>query len=177
MGNTLDVIKTRSSSRKFLDKLVPDDVIEKIVEAGSYAASGMGRQAPLILVVNNKEVRDKLSELNCAALGPAWVGKDPFYGAQQVIAVLADRSLAKTYVYDGSLVMGNMMLACEELGVGSCWIHRGKEVFDSEEGKAILKKAGIEGDIEGIGFLIIGYDDGGKREKAPRKEGYVTWIR
>ncbi len=177
MGNTLDVIKTRSSSRKFLDKLVPDEVIEKIVEAGTYAATGSGRQSPLIVVVNNKEVRDKLSAMNQAFLGEAWAGKDPFYGAQQVIAVLADKSRARTGVYDGSIVMANMMLACEELGVGSCWIHRAKETFESEEGKEILKKAGIEGDIEGVGFLIIGYDDNGKREKAPRKEGYVTWIR
>ena len=172
MKDTLEVMESRSSCRKYTDKPVPRDVIEKIVRAGTYAATGMGKQSPVILVVDNKELRDRLSKMNAAVMN---ADMDPFYGAPQVIVVLADKNVA-TYVYDGSLVMGNMMNAAEDLGVASCWIHRAKEMFETPEGKQILKDAGIEGDYEGIGNLVIGYDDNGKREKAPRKDNYVHWA-
>lgn len=172
MKDTLEVMESRSSCRKYTDKPVPRDVIEKIVRAGTYAATGMGKQSPVILVVDNKELRDRLSKMNAAVMN---ADMDPFYGAPQVIVVLADKNVA-TYVYDGSLVMGNMMNAAEDLGVSSCWIHRAKEMFETPEGKQILKDAGIEGDYEGIGNLVIGYDDNGKREKAPRKDNYVHWA-
>ena len=101
--------------------------------------------------------------------------KDPFYGAPELLIVLADRSIP-TYLYDGSLVMGNMMNAAADLGVASCWIHRAKEVFNSEEGKAILKGLGIEGDYEGIGNLILGYAATPAAAPAPRKADYVYRI-
>lgn len=173
MGETLEALKTRRSCRKYSDRLVPDEIIGKILEAGTYAATGMGKQAPVILAVTNKELRDRLSKMNAAVLG---TDTDPFYGAPQVLIVLANRKV-RTYLYDGSLVMGNMMNAAEDLGVSSCWIHRAKEVFDTEEGKEILKAYGIEGDYEGIGNLIIGYDDGGKNPPAPRKPDYIHWAR
>ena len=172
MGNTLDIMESRSSCRKYKADKVPKEIIEKIVRAGTFAATGMGKQSPVIVVIDNKEIRDRLSKMNAQFLG---IDSDPFYGAPQVIVVLADKSI-RTYLYDGSLVMGNMMNAAEDLGISTCWIHRAKEVFDTEEGKQLLKDAGIEGDYEGIGNLVIGYDDGGKREKAPRKKNYVYWV-
>ena len=173
MSETLTTLKARRSCRNYQEKQVPEEIIEKIVEAGTYAATGMGKQSPIILVVTNQEVRSRLSELNGAVLGTS---SDPFYGAPDVLVVLADRSIP-TCVYDGSLVMGNMMNAAADLGISSCWIHRAKEVFDTEEGKKILKDAGIEGDYQGIGNLVIGYDNNGTRPAAPRKTNYVTWIK
>ena len=170
---TLETLKTRRSCRNYLDKAVPEEIIAKITEAGTFAATGMGKQSPIILAVTNKAVRDQLSKLNAAVMGAAG---DPFYGAPVVLVVLADKSVP-TFVYDGSLVMGNMMNAAADLGVSSCWIHRAKEVFDTEEGKAILKSAGIEGDYQGIGNLILGYDDNGTRAAAPRKGNYVYWLK
>ena len=172
MKDTLEVMESRSSCRKYTDKPVPKDVIEKIVRAGTYAATGMGKQSPVILVVENKELRDRLSKMNAAVMN---ADMDPFYGAPQVIVVLADKNVA-TYVYDGSLVMGNMMNAAADLGVANCWIHRAKEEFESEEGKAILRELGIEGDYEGIGHLILGYAADEPTERAPRKENYVYKI-
>ena len=134
--STLNDLRTRRSARKYTDEMVPDEVLEKICEAGTYAATGMGRQSPIIICVTNKEVRDKLSARNAAVMGR---GGDPFYGAPVVCVVLADRSVP-THVYDGSLVMGNLMNAARALGVGSCWIHRAREVFDTEERKALLKE-------------------------------------
>ena len=146
----LDKMKTRRSVRKYKSDMIPKEIIEKIVEAGTYAASGMNRQPGLIVAVTNKKLRDKLSKMNADIMG---ANTDPFYGAPVVLIVLADKS-APTYLYDGSLVMGNLMLAAHELGIGSCWIHRAKEEFKSEEGKAILKELGIEGDFEGIGHCV-----------------------
>ena len=142
MNDVLETIKSRRSIRKYKSDMVPQDKLEKIIEAGTYAATGMGKQSPIIVAVTNKELRDKLSAMNAKIMG---VNSDPFYGAPVVLIVLADKS-RPTYVYDGSLVMGNLMLEAEAQGIGSCWIHRAKEEFESEEGKKLLKSLGIEGD-------------------------------
>ena len=164
---------TRRSVRSYKDEAIPQYVVERIAEAGTWAPTAMGRQSPLIVAVTNKELRDRLSRMNAKIMG---VDTDPFYGAPAVLVVLADRSIP-TRVYDGSLVMANLMLAAHDLGVASCWIHRAKEEFDSEEGKAILAELGIEGDYEGIGHCILGYADGPAPEPKPRKEGYVRYVR
>ena len=132
----------------------------------------MGKQSPIIIAVTDKALRDKLSKMNAAIMG---VNIDPFYGAPELLIVLANKEMP-TYIYDGSLVMGNMMNAAADLGVASCWIHRAKEEFESEEGKAILKDLGIEGDYEGIGHLILGYAAKPEAEPAPRKADYVYRV-
>ena len=163
---------TRRSCRAYTGEMPPKEIIERVVNAGTYAATGMGRQSPIIVAVTDKTLRDRLSAMNAAVMG---AGTDPFYGAPAVLIVLADRSVP-TYLYDGSCVMQQLMLAAHEAGLGSCWIHRAKEEFSSEEGKQILKDLGIEGDYEGIGHCILGYSAGGEREAAPRKEHYVYWA-
>ena len=170
--NTYETMLKRRSCKKYKSAAVSDELIDKVVEAGLYAASGKNRQASIIIAVTNREIRDELSLLNAKILGS---DIDPFYNAPAVLVVLADRDI-NTYVYDGSLTMGNMMLAAEELGLGSCWIHRAKEMFDMEEGKALLKKLGIEGNYEGIGNLVLGYSDQGEKEAPPRKENRVYKI-
>ena len=169
MSETLNVLKTRRSCRAYKPDPVEDEKLNAIIEAGTYAATGMGKQSPIILVVKDKELRDKLSKMNAAIMG---MEIDPFYGAPELLIVLADKAIP-TYIYDGSLVMGNMMNAAADLGVASCWVHRAKEEFESEEGKAILKELGIEGDYEGIGHLILGYAAKPLPNPAPRKENYV----
>ena len=169
---TSTVLKTRRSCRAYLPDPVEDEKLNAILEAGTYAATGMGRQSPIILVVKDPEVRAKLQKLNAAAMG---MDIDPFYGAPELLVVLASKDMP-TYVCDGSLVMGNMMNAAADLGVASCWIHRAKEEFESEEGKAILKRLGIEGDYEGIGNLILGYAAKPANAPAPRKADYIYRI-
>ena len=165
MSDVLETIKSRRSIRKYKSDMIPQDKLEKIIEAGTYAATGMGKQSPIIIAVTNKELRDKLSAMNAKIMG---VEIDPFYGAPVVLIVLADKA-RPTYIYDGSLVMGNLMLEAEAQGIGSCWIHRAKEEFESEEGKELLRSLGIEGDYEGIGHCILGYADGDAPKAAPRK--------
>ena len=171
MSDILEIIKTRRSVRKYKSDKVPTDIIDKIVEAGTYAATGMNRQSPIILAVTDKELRNKLSKMNAAFMGKP-EDFDPFYGAPVVLVVLADKSMP-TYVYDGSLVMGNLMLEAHALGVDSCWIHRAKEEFESAEGKEILKSLGIEGDYEGIGHCILGYRLEEPEERAERTSKVV----
>lgn len=169
MSETLNVLKTRRSCRAYKPDPVEDEKLNAIIEAGTYAATGMGKQSPIILIVKDKALRDKLMKMNAAIMG---MDIDPFYGAPELLIVLADKAMP-TYIYDGSLVMGNMMNAAADLGVASCWIHRAKEEFESEEGRAILKDLGIEGDYEGIGHLILGYAAKPLPNPAPRKENYV----
>lgn len=173
MSDVLETIKSRRSIRKYKSDMVPQDKLEKIIEAGTYAATGMGKQSPIIVAVTNKELRDQLSAMNAKIMG---VNSDPFYGAPVVLIVLADKN-RPTYLYDGSLVMGNLMLEAEAQGVGSCWIHRAKEEFESEEGKEILKSLGIEGDYEGIGHCVLGFADGPAPKAAPRKDSYVYYVK
>lgn len=172
-GNSvIEAIESRRSIRSYKPDMVPDEILDKIVEAGTFAATGRGMQSPIIIVVKDRSMRDRLSRMNADIMG---VDTDPFYGAPVVLIVLADRSVP-TYIYDGSLVMGNLMLAAHSLGIGSCWIHRAKEEFESPEGKEILRDLGIEGDYEGIGHCILGYPQGDVPESKPRKNGWIISI-
>ena len=174
MNETLNVLETRRSVRAFDPSRMPtDQLISEVVKAGEYAPTGRGMQSPRIVVITNKAVRDRLSQLNAEVMG---VTSDPFYGAPVILLVLADRS-RPTYLYDGSLVMGNLMLAAHDAGLGSCWIHRAREVFDTDEGREILRGLGIEGDYEGIGNCIIGYADGAEPDAAPRRAGRVFYAK
>ena len=175
MSNVFDNMKSRRSIRKYKPDSVPENLINKIMEAGSYAATGKNWQSPIVIAVTNPRLRDKISDMN-RRIGGWEEGFDPFYGAPVILIVLADKS-RPTYIYDGSLVMGNMMLEAHELGLGSCWIHRAKEEFESDEGKEILHSLGIEGDYEGIGHLALGYIEGEVPEMKPRKEGWAYYAR
>lgn len=175
MSETLEVLKSRRSCRSFKPELIEDEKLEKIIEAGTYAATGMGRQSPIIIAVTNREMRDRLSKMNAKIMGRD-ESFDPFYGAPELLIVLADKGVP-THVYDGSLVMGNLMAAAEDLGVASCWIHRAKEEFESGEGKKILESLGVEGDYEGIGHCVLGYAAESPKAAAQRKENYVYYIR
>ncbi len=172
MNEVLEAIKSRRSIRSFKPDLIPQEILAQIIEAGTYAATGMGRQSPIIISVTDKKMRDRLSDMNAKVGG---FTSDPFYGAPQLLIVLADAS-SGTAVYDGSLVMGNLMLAAHALGIGSCWIHRAKEEFESEEGRAILRELGIEGEYTGIGHCILGYAEGEYPAPKPRKENWVYHI-
>ncbi len=174
MNETLHTLKIRRSIRKFKSDMPSKELIEQVIEAGLYAASGRGKQSPIIIAVTDKALRDKLSKSNCQIGG--WDADfDPFYNAPAVLIVLAPKDIP-TYLYDGSLVMGNLMNAAQSVGLGSCWIHRAKEEFETEEYKTFLKNLGIEGDYEGIGHCVLGYTDGDEPTAPQRKSGRVYWC-
>ena len=174
MSVVLDEMKTRRSIRKFKPDMVPADVLDQIIEAGTFAANGRGLQSPIIIAVTNKEMRDKIMEMN-RKIGGWEEGFDPFYGAPVILIVLADAS-CQTDVYAGSLTMGHLMIAAHALGIGGCWIHRAKEVFCTEAGKGILHELGVEGDYEGIGHLAVGYPDGEYPAPPGRRDGRVFYA-
>ena len=172
--NTIETLMTRRSCRDFSPKMPDEQTVCEILKAGSYAATGMNRQSPIIVCVTNRHTRDWLSHLNADILGKA--DFDPFYGAPVILIVLADKNVP-THVYDGSLVMGNLMNAAHEKGLASCWIHRAKEEFETTEGKEFLRSLGIEGDYEGIGHCALGYASGYPAPASPRKENYIYFAR
>ena len=169
----LKLMETRRTCRNFNSQPVPPDVLDRILRAGTFAATGRNRQSPIMIAVTDPELLKQLSHLNAEIMGKP--GIDPFYGAGTVIIVLADREIP-TYLYDGTLVMGNLMLAAHELGIGSCWIHRAKEEFETEWGKELLKSLGIEGEYEGIGHCALGYVDGEYPQAAERKEARIFKV-
>lgn len=179
----LDNMRERRSCRSFLPDMPSRELIAAVCEAGTYAPTGHGRQSPRILAITRRDLRDRLSamnariwnELTLARTGKSHPIDDPFYGAPVVLVVLADKGIP-TYLYDGCTVMANMANAAHAVGLGSCWIHRAKEEFASDEGRAILKELGVEGDYEGIGHLVLGYKAREDAAPLPRKGDYVVWV-
>lgn len=170
MNEAIKNLIERKSCRSFKKEHITREEMEQIISAGLNAPSGMNRQTPLFVAVQDDETVKYLSKLNASILSS---DTDPFYGAADVIAVLARKE--GTYIQDGSLAMGNLLNAAYSVGVGSCWIHRAKEVFASEEGKALLLKWGITDEVEGIGFCILGYED--KEKSDPEiKSGRVIYT-
>jgi nitroreductase len=153
--NLFNVIKTRHSCRAYSSRKVEEEKLDKVIEAGIYAPTGMNKQCTIFLAIQDEKTVQRLSRLNASIMGR---DGDPFYGAKTVVVVLAKKE-SRTYLYDGSLAAGYMLLEADALGLASCWIHRAKESFESEEGKAILKEAGITDEVEGIANIILGYDD------------------
>ena len=162
---------TRRSVRKYSDRPVEDEKLDKVLTAGLYAPTGMNNQLPVLVAVRDKATRDKLSRMNAAVMGASG---DPFYGAPCVIVVLSDPE-RMTWVEDGSLVLGNLMNAAHSLGLGSCWIHRAKECFDTPEGKELLRAWGVPENYRGVGNCILGYA-AEEPEAKPRKSRRIIKI-
>lgn len=171
MNEIIHSLESRRSVRKYQPRQVEDALLDQVLHTGLYAASGMNTQKTVMVAVRDKETRDLLSRLNAAVMGS---NSDPFYGAPCVIVVLADPQ-RYTWVEDGSLVMGNLMEAAHAVGLGSCWIHRAREVFDSEEGKALLRSWGLPEHLRGVGNCILGYADESPAPR-PRLDGRIIKV-
>lgn len=170
-NETIENLISRRSVRSFSSKPVPEDILDTILEAGKYAPSGMDRQPTAMVVVTDNDRISGLSMLNAAVMG---ANTDPFYGAPVIVIVFAD-STVPTYMEDGALVMGNLLNAAHALGVDSCWIHRAKEVFETEDGKALKRRWGLDDKYVGIGNCILGYSDKPVPSAKPRKDGRVIF--
>lgn len=173
MNETLKTLLERRTIRKFKPEQIKDEELNAILQAGMYAPSGANQQSALLVVIQNKDMLKKIAKMNASIMG-----KDinPYYDAPTVILVFADMNKL-TPIEDGSLALGNMFNAAASLGIGSCWVHRTKEMFESEEGRTLLKKWGVQGDYVGIGSCILGYPDCERPEPAPRKEGFLIYVK
>ena len=172
MNDTIKTLIERRSCKKFKSEQIKDEELNLILQAGMNAPTGKGMQSPIILVLQDKKNIDKLRKLNAKILG---ADVDPFYNAPTVLVVMADKNMF-THVEDASLVLGNMMNAAFSLGVGSCWIHRAKEEFQTEEGKALLKEWNIPENYEGVGHCVLGYPAMEYMLRKPRKKDYIWYI-
>ncbi len=171
-NTVINALKERRSIKKYIDKQISDEELNTVLEAGKYAPTGRNRQSPLMVAVRNKETVEKLSKMNAGILD---TDSDPFYGAPCVVVVFADSSI-NTGVEDACLVMGNLMNAAHSIGLGGCWIHRAREMFDSEEGRSLMREWGVDEKYIGVGNCILGYREGDMPAVRPRKEGYVINI-
>ena len=167
----MNTLLNRRSIRRYKEDQVPNELLDQVLTAGLYAPTGMNRQNIVMVAVRDKETRDLLSRMNAAVMGS---DRDPFYGAPCVIVVLGDPEIYPV-VENGSLVLGNLMNAAYAVGLGSCWIHRAKQTFETEEGKALLRKWGLKENLVGIGNCILGYADESPEAK-PRLDGRIVKI-
>ena len=168
----LEMMKTRRSIRAYKPDTVPEVLLSAVLEAGTYAPTGRGKQSPVIIAITDKEVRERISKLNAAVMG---TDSDPYYGAPVIVLVLGDGT-ANTYVEDCSCVLENLMLAAHAVGLGTVWVHREREIFESEEGKALLKEWGLPDTLRGVGSVALGYAKAEAPAAAPRKDNYIVRI-
>ncbi len=171
-NEVLKTVKSRRSVRAYKTDAVPEEVLDAILEAGTYAPTGGGRQSPTVIAVKSAEYRKRISELNAEIMGS---DKDPYYGAPVIILVLADGN-ANTFVEDGSCVLENMMLAAASLGLGSVWVHREREIFDSEKGKKLLAEWKLPETLRGVGSIALGYSSAPVVKAADRKDNYIIKV-
>ncbi len=171
-NEVLNTIKLRRSVRAYKTDAVPQELLHAICEAGTYAPTGRGGQSPTIIAVTTEKYRNELSRLNAEVMGK---DTDPYYGAPVIILVLAEGT-ANTFVEDGSCVLENMMLAAASLGLGSVWVHREREIFDSEQGKKLLREWGLSETLRGVGSIALGYPKTAPGEAAKRKDNYVLFV-
>lgn len=175
MNETIETLLTRRSIRKYKPEQISDNDLQQILAAGMNAPSGMGIQPVTMVVVQNKETIAKLTAMNAAILGTS---SDPMYGAPTIIVVLTDPEKSPANAWsDGCLVLGNLMNAAAALHIGSCWINRAKEEFESPEGKELLREWGLPKHLVGVGHCILGYPDGPIPAAKPRKEDFVTFVK
>lgn len=168
----LDMLLTRRSVRAYKPDPIPTALLEEVLRAGTYAPTGGGRQSPVLVAVTDKAARDEISRLNAAVMGK---DTDPYYGAPVLVLALADPA-SSTWVEDASCALENMMLAAHALGLGSVWVHREREIFDSEAGKALLRAWGLPEALRGVGSIALGYASGPAPAPAPRKDGYIVRV-
>lgn len=174
MNETIKTLVKRRSVRSYLPDMVDDKALEEILKAGTYAPTAMGRQAPVMVVVKDRQTIDEMEKLNASFMGNP--DAKPFYGAPLVIVVFADTRLTNNAVQDASLVMGNLMNAAFSLGVDSCWINRATESFKTDEGRALMKKWGLDENYMAVGNCVLGYRDSELPEAKPRKNNYIIYA-
>jgi nitroreductase len=173
MNETMKSLLNRRCIRAYKSAQITDEELNTVLEAGKFAPSGANRQSALLIVVQDADTMRVISRMNQEIAG---ADSDPYYGAPTVILALADGTTT-TPVEDASLALGNMFNAAYSLGLGSCWVHRTRQMFESDEGKALLEKWGVQGDYIGVGSCTLGYPEGEHPQAAPRKDGFVVMAK
>ncbi len=171
----LEAIRTRRSIRRYTSEQVSEELLHAVLEAGTYAATGHNSQDPLIVAVQNQEINGRLRKMNAEIMG---TGGDPYYGAPTIVLVFIPKPEDNpNSIQDGSLVLGNMMLAAHSVGLASCWINRELEMFATPEGEKLKRELGVPEEYMGIGALALGHPARPNPKALPRKENYWKVIK
>ena len=175
----LENLKTRRSIRSYKKEQIKDEELNLVLEAGTYAPTAMGLQSPLIVAIQNPEDVAEMNRLSAKVMGTnPRPGTLPYYGAPTIIVVFATKRARNELLgtLDASSVITNMLNAAHAVGLGSVWINRSKEIFEMEEGKALLKKWGIEEEVVGVASMALGYIEGEYPTPKERREGYFLKV-
>ena len=170
----IKALKTRRSVRAYKSEQITDDELKTVLEAGTWAPTAKGLQDPWIVAIQNPALLKRISRMNAAVWGREDI--DPFYGAPTFVLVFGTADWVNA-VPDGSLVLGNMMNAAHAIGLGSCWINREREMFATDEGKALMRELGLPDGLIGIGALALGYPAAPPKDPKPRKENYYRIVK
>ncbi|MCR5423813.1 MAG: nitroreductase [Bacteroidales bacterium] len=168
----LKALCERRSIKKYKPELITKDELDAVLTAATYAPNGMGKQSPVMVVVQEKALRDKLSRMNAEIMN---VSSDPFYGAPTVVVVFGNPDIP-TWLEDASLTAGNLLNAAHAVGIGGCWIHRARQMFESPEGRQLMRQWGIPENMVGVANCILGYPDGDPKPRASRKDDYIVYA-
>ena len=174
-NEVIKALKTRRSIRSYKPEQITDDELRTVLEAGTWAPTAKGLQDPWIVAVQNPALLKRISRMNAAVWGKD-VDIDPFYGAPTFVLVFGSADWVNA-VPDGSLVLGNMMNAAHAIGLGSCWINREREMFSTDEGRALMAELGLPAGLIGIGALALGYPAAPPKDPKPRKENYYRIVK
>ncbi len=172
-NQVLESLKTRRSVRAYKPDMIEQEKLDAIMEAATYAPTGMGQQSPRIVLVKTKEIRDRLSKMNANVIGR---DADPFYGAPVVAVVFGDIKKVPTWMEDAVLVAGNLLNAAHAVGVDSCYIYRAKQMFESKEGKELMKEWGLADTYVGVAICILGYGASEVPAAKERKADYILEV-
>ena len=174
MNNSfLEIIKTRRSCRHYKAEQISDEELHAVLEAGTFAPTGHGKQDPVIVAVQNTVLKARLAKMNAEVMG---VDSNPYYDAPTYVLVFASEDNPNA-VKDGSCVLENMMLAAHAIGLATCWINREYEMFKTDEGRKVMEEMGLKPGLIGIGALSLGYASREPRPAAPRKEDWIKIIK
>ena len=171
-NEAIEVLMNRRSIRRYKPEQITDAELKTVLEAGIYAPTARGLQRPFIVAVQDKATRDAVAALNAKV---ADMTGDPYYGAPTIILVLAPED--QFGPLDASAVETNMLNAAYACGLGSCWIHRAHQMFETEEGKALLRQWGLDETLSGFCSIALGYADCEAPAPKERKEGYYRIIK
>lgn len=169
----MEMLLERRAIRKYKPEQITDEELAAVLKAGMYAPSGRNDQGAYYIAVQNREDRELITRMNNDI---AKRDSDPYYFAPTVILAFAEAGNPTSFE-DACLGLGNMFNAAYALGLGSCWVHRTKQMFETEEGKALLAKWGVKKELIGVGSCILGYPDCEHPQASPRKEDFYTIVK
>lgn len=175
-NETLQTLKNRRSCRAFKPEAIPEDVLNAVLDAGTWAPNAWDKQSASIIAIRDEASRAVLTHLSQELAAEAGEDTpDPLYGAPVVVLITAEKD-SESGLEDGSLVAGNIMNAAQSVGLGSCWVNTARKILEMPIGKAMLMKWGVTEPVTGVAFVVLGWPTEKPEEPRARKENYIRIV-